>query len=65
MVTGSGLGLARPAIKNTVKISGRRHVRNRWWVKIPARFSMTRSRPSTPKWAWVDPTAAPSLTGSR
>src|SRR5262249_22962404 len=40
MVTGSGLGLAAPAIRNTPKISTRRHLANRSWVKIPARFSM-------------------------
>ena len=30
MVTGSGLGLAAPAIRNTPKISARRHLANRW-----------------------------------
>ena len=43
MVTGSGLGLAAPAIRNTPKISTRRHLANRWWVNTPARFSMTMS----------------------
>ena len=43
MVTGSGLGLAMPAIRNTPKISTRRHLRNRSRVEIPARFSMTKS----------------------
>ncbi len=43
MVTGSGLGLAMPATRNTVKISTRRHLRNRSWVSTPARFSMTMS----------------------
>ena len=40
MVVGSGLGLAIPATTNTAKIITRRHLRNRSWVKIPARFNM-------------------------
>ena len=47
MVSGSGLGLAMPANRNTPKIITRRHLRNRSWVKIPARFSMTISSGSS------------------
>jgi hypothetical protein len=35
IVSGSGLGFAMPAIRNTPKISTRRHFRNRSWVRIP------------------------------
>ena len=38
---GSGLGFTMPAIRKTPKISSRRHLRNRSWVRMPAMFSMT------------------------
>ena len=43
MVTGSGLGLATPAIRKTPNSITRRHLRNRSWVRMPARFSMMMS----------------------
>ena len=41
MVHGSGLGLTMPAIRKMQKISTRRDLRKRSWVRMPAMFSMT------------------------
>jgi hypothetical protein len=41
IVHGSGLGLTMPALRKVQKISTRRHLRKRSWVRMPATFSMT------------------------